>query len=122
MRRKTADAGGDTSALLLDGKPGVRNGHGGARPGAGRKPKNPPKADHIEGGEPAEFLQRVVNDQKTDLRSRIDAAKILLSHSDGKNGIGKKHQQQLGAQGAMGGRFGPQQPPSGTPQLLLIKG
>ena len=63
----------------------------------------------------------MIDDKKTDLRARIDAAKILLSHTDGKNGIGKKGQQAIGAQAAMGGRFGPQ-PAPGERQLTLIKG
>lgn len=107
--------------IALDGQTPRRNGHGGARPGAGRKRKEPLVAKHIEGGSPEEFLQRVVDDPATDLRSRIDAAKILLSHSDGKNGIGKKGQLQNAAGHAMGGRFGPQSPPAER-QLHLIKG
>lgn len=89
---------------------GVKGRSGGARPGAGRPPKDP--ADDLTiatsgNQKPAEFLLTVMNDNAVADKLRIDAAKALLSAEvrRAENG-GKKAEKQAAAEGVASGRFG----------------
>lgn len=70
------------------------SGWGGARPGAGRKPKEPTilqlAATHSD---PKTFLAAVMNDAGTDVKLRVDAAKALMPYLHRKVGeVGKKEE------------------------------
>ncbi len=60
---------------------GPRQNSGGARPGAGAKPK-PPTLLQLAGQheDPAKFLAEVMNDSATDVKLRVDAAKALMPY------------------------------------------
>jgi phage terminase small subunit len=106
---------------------GPRKNSGGARPGAGRKPK--PKTDEspnlsAEGvesidplsqpvkREPLEFLELVMNDPTAPLKDRIRAGVAAAQYRHTKRGDGGKKEEQAGkAEKAAGGRFGPRKPP-----------
>jgi phage terminase small subunit len=87
---------------------GPRQNSGGARPGAGRKPQEPPKLES-DGAEDAKtFLIGVMTDAEVDARLRIDAAKALLPYQHQKIGeAGKKEGKQAAAKVAGAGRFAP---------------
>jgi phage terminase small subunit len=91
----------------MAGKPGMKGG-GGARPGAGRPPKPPPKAPESDSEDAKTFLIGVMTDAKVDARLRIDAAKALLPYQHQKIGeAGKKEGKQAAAKVAGAGRFAP---------------
>lgn len=93
---------------------GPRANSGGARPGAGRKPKAPELnlSELLLTTDPQKFLQGVMNDMQTDIKVRVDAAKALMPYEYAKKATGKKDQQKSAAeQAAGGGRFGPAKPP-----------
>lgn len=94
---------------------GVKGRSGGARPGAGRPPKDP--ADDLTiatngNQKPAEFLLTVMNDNMVADKLRIDAAKALLSAEvrRAENG-GKKDQQKVAAKAAGAGKYASAAPP-----------
>ena len=79
---------------------GVKGRSGGARPGAGR-PKKEPTILQLAAtySDPLPFLMAVVNDQGTDIKIRVDAAKAALPYKHAKPGeVGKKEQQQANAE------------------------
>lgn len=90
-------------------------GGGGARPGAGRKPK--PKEEKLtiatSGTQtPLEFLLSVMNDNEIEDRLRIDAAKTAAQYVHAKKGEGGvKDEKQEAAKKAGAGKFGAATPP-----------
>ncbi len=90
-------------------------GGGGARPGAGRKPK--PKEEKLtiatSGTQtPLEFLLSVMNDNEIEDRLRIDAAKTAAQYVHAKKGEGGvKDEKQEAAKKAGAGKFGAAAPP-----------
>ena len=97
----------------MAGKPGMKGG-GGARPGAGRKPKalNAELIKMEKGSDPKAFLLALMEDESADPRLRIDAAKCLMPFCHPKLGEGgKKDQKQDAAKVASQGRFAPKAPP-----------
>lgn len=97
---------------------GTKGRSGGARPGAGRPPKDPPKLDLTEvmskallHTDPKAFLLAVMNDPGTEAKVRVDAAKSLMPFMHKKLGEnGKKDQAQEEAQ-KVASRFAPAAPP-----------
>lgn len=78
---------------------GVKGRSGGARPNSGPKPKEPVYLTiSTVYDEPDKFLKAVMNDNGTDVKLRVDAAKALLSAQvrRAENG-GKKEAQQAAA-------------------------
>lgn len=68
----------------MAGQPGRS---GGARPGAGRPPKEPTILELAhEYDDPLEFLRAVMNNDETDLKTRVDAAKAQLAYVHRKAG------------------------------------
>jgi phage terminase small subunit len=94
----------------MAGKPGKS---GGARPGAGRKPKAPAiLALAATYDDPEKFLRAVMNDSGTEAKLRVDAAKALMPFTHQKIGEGgKKDAKQDAAKKAGGGKFAPAAPP-----------
>jgi phage terminase small subunit len=92
---------------------GVKGRSGGARPGAGRKPKivSDPIAPEVMADIPGEqdpkaFLLSVMNDPGMDGRHRLEAAKALLPFMHPKLGEGgKKDTQADRAKKASTGKF-----------------
>lgn len=91
---------------------GPRVNSGGARPGAGRKPKDPTILQLAATyDDPARFLAAVMNDSGTDVKIRTDAAKALMPYKHPKLGEGgKKEQKQADAKKVVGG-FSAMAPP-----------
>ncbi len=99
---------------------GPRENSGGARPGAGRPHKEPVlnMSELLLTSDPQKFLQGVMNDQETDIKLRVDAAKALLPYRYPKKAAGVKDQKQAAAERvAEGGKFGP-----GKAPMRLLKG
>jgi len=101
----------------MAGKPGRS---GGARPGAGRKPKAPvtikievpPSIETLAHTDPKVFLLALMNDLQADVKLRADAAKALMPFMHQKRGEGgKKEEQADKAKKAAGGRFSSAPPP-----------
>lgn len=106
---------------------GPRKNSGGARPGAGRKPKAKPPAESANGtakgkaGEPAPlpvtdeplaFLLAVQNDATVDIRQRIRASIAAAQYKHTKRGDGGKRDEAADrAKKAGAGKFAPPQPP-----------
>lgn len=94
---------------------GVKGRSGGARPGAGRKPKDPAEELTIatSGNQtPLEFLLTVMNDNAIADKLRLDAAKTAAQYVHPKKGEGgKKEDAADRAKTAAGGKFGPRQGP-----------
>lgn len=89
---------------------GVKGRSGGARKGAGRKPRPPAIVDG-EVGDAKGFLERVVRGELLPSAAQLDAAKALLPYQHRKLGeAGKKEQRQEQA-GQVRGRFAPAAPP-----------
>lgn len=88
---------------------------GGARPGAGRKPK---PAQLTEITDPAEFLQAVMVGRIVPSVAQLDAAKALLRVQS----TGKKAMTVDRAKEAAKGRFAPQQPPKLATVAVLNAG
>lgn len=93
-------------------------GGGGARAGAGRKPKAvqiqiQPLIVLPEGEQtPLEFLLSVMNDPQNELRERVDAAKTAAQYCHLKKGDGGiKDERQEAAKKAGAGKFGASAPP-----------
>lgn len=104
---------------------------GGARPGAGRKPKavsDAVKACEIaakrSGGDltPLDFMLALMRDDKQDIKLRMamaQAAAPFIHAKPGDVAKGKKEQQQEAAEEiAAGGKFAPR----GTPKLVVSNG
>lgn len=92
---------------------GVKGRSGGARPGAGRKPKEPEYLNlSAVYDEPEKFLKAVMNDGGSDSKLRVDAAKALLSAKvrRAENG-GKKEAMAEAAKKVAGGKFAAATPP-----------
>lgn len=93
----------------MAGKPGRS---GGARPGAGRKPKEPVMLDiNVIYDEPDKFLKAVMNDSGTDAKLRVDAAKALLSAQVRRAENGGKKQEQADAAKKAASKFAVAAPP-----------
>lgn len=95
-------------------------GGGGARPGAGRKPKEKQAvkldlsgvlADALTHKDPKAFLLAVMNDGMSDAKIRVDAAKALMPFMHQKVGDGIKDARQDAAKKAGAGKFGAAAPP-----------
>ena len=88
---------------------------GGARPGAGRKPKSDEEKLTIASNgnqTPLEFLLSVMNDNAVEDRLRLEAAKTAAQYVHPKVGeTGKKEQTGKKAEEASKGRFSPSAPP-----------
>lgn len=91
---------------------GVKGRSGGARPGAGRKKKEPavlPLSVHYD--DPLTFLKAVMNDAGAEAKTRVDAAKALMPFVHQKLGeSGKKQKRQAEAE-KVASRFSPAPPP-----------
>lgn len=87
---------------------GVKGKSGGAREGAGRKPK-PPADSGI--GDAKEFLERVVRGDIVASAQQLNAAKALLPYQHKKLGEGGKKEKQQEEAGKVAGRFSPAAPP-----------
>lgn len=100
-----------------------RKNWGGARPGAGRKPRQKPPeklpdepvspdSEHQKRLDALEFLENVVNDPKAPLQQRVRAAIAAAQYRHMKKGDGgKKDEQAERAKKAGGGKFAPTEPP-----------
>jgi phage terminase small subunit len=97
---------------------GIPGRSGGARPGAGRKPKEPTIVQLAATyDDPAKFLAAVMNDIETDVKVRTDAAKALMPYKHARIGEGgKKEQRQKDAE-KVAGRFS-----AGAPPKLVAAG
>ncbi|CAB5708958.1 hypothetical protein DR66_2570 [Delftia acidovorans] len=94
---------------------GVKGRSGGARPGAGRPPKEPAYLNlSVTYDEPAKFLKAVMNDSGTEAKLRIDAAKALLSAEvrRGENGGKKAARAGAAATRAKSGKYASAAPPN----------
>ncbi|CAG9172426.1 hypothetical protein CURE108131_23130 [Cupriavidus respiraculi] len=93
----------------MAGKPGRS---GGARPGAGRPPKEPDiLAIAATYDDPLKFLKAVMNDVSTDAKMRVDAAKAMLPYTHQKLGEGGKKDQRQEAAKQVASRFAAAAPP-----------
>lgn len=94
----------------MAGKPGRS---GGARPGAGRKPKPPVlnTSTALLTKDPLEFLTAVMNDPMTDMKVRTDAAKALMPFKHKKLGEGGKKEGALADAKKVASRFASSAPP-----------
>ena len=91
---------------------GVKGRSGGARPGAGRKPKEPAVLPlSVQYDDPLAFLKAVMNDAGSEAKIRVDAAKALMPFVHQKLGEGGKKEQQKEAAHKAAGRFSPAPPP-----------
>lgn len=92
---------------------GPRANSGGARPGAGRKPKEPTiLALSAIYDDPEKFLRAVMNDSGSDAKLRVDAAKALMPFVHAKQGeTGKKDARNAAAAKTAAGRFSAAAPP-----------
>lgn len=94
---------------------GTKGRSGGARPGAGRKPKDPAEEQTIatSGNQtPLEFLLTVMNDNELADKLRLEAAKTAAQYVHPKKGEGgKKDDAADRAKAAAGGKFGVRQGP-----------
>lgn len=64
---------------------GVKGRSGGARPGAGRKPK-PPQVGTISADTPLEFLEAAMRDNALDMALRVRAASYAAPYRHAKKG------------------------------------
>lgn len=89
---------------------GVKGRSGGARPGAGRKPKTDEEKKTIatDGKQsPLEFLLSVMNDNDVEDKLRLEAAKTAAQYVHAKKGEGgKKDDAADRLKAASGGKFG----------------
>lgn len=93
----------------MAGKPGRS---GGARPGAGRKPKETVMLDiNVIYDEPDKFLKAVMNDSGTDAKLRVDAAKALLSAQVRRAENGGKKEEKAAAAAKVASKFATATPP-----------
>ena len=88
---------------------GPRANAGGARPGAGRKPKEPAASTHED---PLEYLRAVWMGHVDANMAQVSAAKAALPFVHQKLGeTGKKEQKADAAKDAVKGRFAPKAAP-----------
>jgi phage terminase small subunit len=93
----------------MAGQPGKS---GGARPGAGRKPKEPAILKLAATyDDPEKFLRAVMNDSGSEAKLRVDAAKALMPFTHQKLGEGGKKERQADAAKKVAGRFSASVPP-----------
>lgn len=94
---------------------GVKGRSGGARPGAGRKPKpkpEPAQIPAIAGQTPLDFLLSVQNDPAVDEKLRVRAAIAAAQYMHVKKGDGGiKDAKQEAAKKAGAGKFSAAAPP-----------
>lgn len=87
---------------------GVKGRSGGARPGAGRKPKEKPEQPPAPPAAPTplEFLKGVMNDLEQDPKLRVRAAIAAAQYEHMKKGDGGKRDEVAdAAKKAAGGKF-----------------
>ncbi len=85
---------------------------GGARPGAGRKPKEPAEADYDD---PLEFLRAVMRGTVDPSPAQLKAAIAATQYVHAKKGEGgKREDTQREAERAAGGKFAAAAPPKLT--------
>ena len=97
---------------------GPRKNSGGARPGAGRKPKPPTIVQVAQShDDPAAFLVSVMNDAGADAKLRVDAAKALMPYKHARLGEGGKKEQRQKEAEKVAGRFS-----AGVPPRLVAAG
>lgn len=85
---------------------------GGARTGAGRKPRQPELMNIGRHETPLEFLLAVMNKAELDMRLRLDAAKSAAIYIHAKMAdSGQKEEKQNAAKKAGRGRFAASTPP-----------
>ena len=91
---------------------GVKGRSGGARPGAGRPPKEPAYL-HLSTiyDEPDKFLKAVMNDSGSEAKLRVDAAKALLSAQVRRAENGGKKEEKMAAAARVASKFTTAQPP-----------
>ncbi len=95
---------------------------GGARPGAGRKPRQPDLMDIGHHETPLEFLIAVMSKTELDMRLRLDAAKTAAQYVHPKVGEGGiKDAKKGAAKKASLGRFGAAEPPKLATVLTMPK-
>lgn len=93
---------------------GAKGRSGGARPGAGRPPKEPAYLNlSVTYDDPTKFLKAVMNDSGTEAKLRVDAAKALLSAEVRRteNG-GKKAERAAAGKRAASGKYASAEPPA----------
>ena len=92
--------------------------HGGARPGAGRPPKDKAPGTFAEGQpEPLEYLLAVMHDNQADPALRVRAAIAAAQYVHTKTGDGgKKEEKDREAKVASSGKFAP----AGPPKLSVV--
>lgn len=91
---------------------GPRANSGGARPGAGRPPKEPVYLNlSAIYDEPEKFLKAVMNDSGSDAKLRVDAAKALLSAQVRRAENGGKKEEKKAAAARVASKFATAQPP-----------
>jgi phage terminase small subunit len=102
---------------------GVKGRSGGAREGAGRKPKPPrkTKAKGYQTDDPDEFLRAVMRDPKADFKDRMAAALALKKTGKAAGPVGKKEQAAAQARQTMGTRSLAPVPPPSRPRLVAVK-
>lgn len=86
---------------------------GGARAGAGRKPKEPVvnASAALLTSDPKEFLTALMNDPASEMKLRVDAAKALMPFTYQKLGEGGKKEQKDAAAKKVASRFASAAPP-----------
>lgn len=92
--------------------------HGGARPGAGRKPRQIQTVSReriAETSDPVQFLTATMNDPEIDIRLRVEAAKVLLRFICRRATAEGKKERQAEAAKKVAGRFSASTPPNITP-------
>ena len=90
---------------------GPRANSGGARPGAGRKPKPKPEPVITEHSDPMDFLRAVWQGQIKATAEQVRAATAALPFTHQKLGEGGKKEQRNGAAQKAASRFAPAAPP-----------
>lgn len=98
---------------------GVKGRSGGARPGAGRKPKPPPVPVRVEGEDTLKLLQDIAFGRidATPLQVRAAIAAVQYTHAK-VGGGGKKEARDEGAKRVAQGKFAP----AATPRLAVSGG
>lgn len=95
---------------------------GGARTGAGRKPRQPDLIDVGHHVTPLEFLLAVMNKAELDMRLRLDAAKSAAIYVHAKAcEVGIKEEKQNAAKSAGRGKYAAATPPKLATVLNMPK-
>jgi phage terminase small subunit len=91
---------------------GAKGRSGGARLGAGRKPKEPDPPISVSADDPLEFLLAVMRNNEATPELRVKAANYALPYKYAKKGEGGKgDEKKRAAKDAGGGKFAPATPP-----------